>query len=226
MKYFNQSKPFRLLSSAAYILCVPFGKLVNLLFFNISIDGKKHLKQYRRQGAITVSNHTLYCDPLVLSDAIFPRRALFTTLSSNLSLPVVGQYIKLLGAMPIPAKQDVSDLKRALGEAVGAGWFVHFFPERNLSHYNQKINRFHNGAFHFSIDFNVPVIPIATVVHRRKFFGRELPKWLPPRVKMKVLEPIHPDEFREGHTPLQQVRCLSKACYRRLQTAIDEAHSV
>jgi len=63
--------------------------------------------------------------------------------------------------------------------------FVHVFAEHDLAHFNQRVNEFKDGAFFLALLLDVPVIPIAIVVKRRKWRGKT-PAWLPPRVTVAI----------------------------------------
>lgn len=137
--------------------------------------------------AITVSNHTMFLDPVLMSAAVLPGRMYHTLLEETVCAPFVGTLTRLLGGMPLP-RGDVHMRRTHEGASVALEHrrFLHFYPEGECYLYSSKPNRFHAGAFVTAAKLNVPVIPMATVF---KEGGAR------PVVHLYVLEPVHPRQF-------------------------------
>ncbi len=167
-----------------YSLIVPASVLVWALYRN-KIRGRKNLRCVSH--AITVSNHTLLLDPVMMVSTVFPGHFFQTLLEATVCAPVVGTLTRLLGGVPIP-RGDVhfSALKEGCQEAFRRNKFIHFYPEGECYLYNACPRKFHPGAFFLSASLDVPIIPMATVFHKRR---------CRPTVHLHVLEPVYPADY-------------------------------
>jgi 1-acyl-sn-glycerol-3-phosphate acyltransferase len=172
-------------------------RLIDWLVYRIRIDGRERLRQLR--SAVLVSNHTLLLDPGIIAHAISPRRTYFTMLEETALIPFLGTFVRLLGAVPIPEHPGaLRALDGAAREAMGLLGLIHFFPEGECYRGCQEIQPFHPGAFLLACRLNVPVVPVTTVLHERRWAGRSSfnvlgrTLRLPPRVEIKIGAPVHP----------------------------------
>ena len=200
LKVFYFSPVFKLASFFVYHFTLFFVILLDRIAFGMRIKGRRNL---RIRKAILVSNHTLYLDPGILSHAISPRRAYYSAMESTFKIRYLGMYIRLLGAFPLTDKDPLLHIIKQLKRALNERGFIHVFAEHNLAHFNQKVNEFKDGAFFLALMLNVPVIPIAIVVKRRKWRGKTA-AWLPPRVSV-VFEPaLYPENFGNANSPKRE----------------------
>lgn len=218
--YYESSWQRRFLSNCIYALCTPLGKCINHFIFRLQILGKNNLMPLKGQGFISVSNHVLYNDPLIVSDALFPRRALFTMHLAHLKIPLVGRFLRLMGAFPLPPKA-VKKIDKSIQAALLDGWIVHFFPEGRLMHCNQTVQRFRDGAFFYAVQNQVPVLVITTKLQLRNFRGKPC-HWLPPKVQMIISEPIFPPAWRDLPAESAQIKFLTKYCYEQMQKELEK----
>jgi 1-acyl-sn-glycerol-3-phosphate acyltransferase len=185
------SMPFRVASFFVYYATLALVIVFDHMVFRVRIVGRRNLKSDR---GILVSNHTLYLDPGLISHAIAPRRTYYSAMEKTFRVKVLGTYIRLLGAFPLPDENPIQRVRTPLRRALRERGLVHFFPEGELHHLNQGIRRFSDGAFFFAALLNVPVIPIVIVLRPRRWaeaFG--IP--FPPRVTLRIAPPFHPSQF-------------------------------
>ncbi len=218
--------PFVALFQMAMVLV----RLNDWLVFRLRVKGREHL---RRAGPLVlVSNHTLVVDPGVIAHVIHPRRTYFTMLEETALMPLLGTFVRLLGAVPIP--ESPASMRILEGELRGALrelGSVHFFPEGECYLWNQEIRPFHPGAFFLACRLSVPVAPITTVLHERRWFGRSCFRLcgrtlrLPPRVTVVVGRPLEPERFlaRAGSAGSLRGAALAMSRHARqvMQAAID-----
>lgn len=196
MKVFYFSPVFKLASFFVYHFTLFFVIVHDWLAFGMRIKGRRNI---RIRKAILVSNHTLYLDPGILSHAIALRRAYYSAMEETFRIRGLGMYIRLLGAFPLTDKDPLLHIIKQLKRALNERGFIHVFAEHDLAHFNQKVNEFKDGAFFLALMLNVPVIPIAIVVKRRKWRGKTA-AWLPPRVTV-VFEPaLYPENFGDANS--------------------------
>jgi 1-acyl-sn-glycerol-3-phosphate acyltransferase len=172
-------------------------RLIDWLVYRVRVEGRERLCPLG--SAVLVSNHTLLLDPGIIAHAISPRRTYFTMLEETALIPFLGTFVRLLGAVPIPERPGaLRALDGAAREAMGLLGLIHFFPEGECYRGCQEIQPFHPGAFLLACRLNVPVVPVTTVLHERRWAGRSsfyvLGRVLrvPPRVEIEIGLPVHP----------------------------------
>jgi hypothetical protein len=159
-------------------------------------------------------SYTLYLDPAVIGHAIAPYRARYAAMAKTFSTPFVGNYIRFLGAFPIPEANGLRKLIKPIKELIDEGWLVHFFPEGDLTYRNQQPRPFSPGVFFYSQLLDRPVIPVTIVLLPAEFFGRRLTSRF-FRVKVVIDEPIYPAAFRTAGRNLRDaVEAMACAAHR------------
>ncbi len=179
---------------ALFHLALAAVRILDRVVFRIRIRGRRNLEGLRR--AVLVSNHTLLFDPGIIAHAIRPRRTYFTMLEETALVPFLGTFVRLLGAIPIPERIGaLRTLDTAARSALSRMGFIHFFPEGECYDGNQDIMPFHWGAFLLAARLGVPVVPVTTVLHERRWRGRTTIRVLgrtlrlPPRVTIDIGAP-------------------------------------
>jgi glycosyltransferase involved in cell wall biosynthesis/1-acyl-sn-glycerol-3-phosphate acyltransferase len=173
-----------------YVIALPVLSIINKLFFGLQIKGKRNIRSIIRKhlGAVTIINHVHNLDSEIATFATLPKKPIYTSLPSNFNLPIAGNLVNILGAVPIPVTPSENrvffyELERKLR----AGKFVHFFPEGELIPYDMKLRPFRRGAFNLAVKANVPVIPMMIVYRERKAKNKK------PKFTVIVGKPIYPD---------------------------------
>ena len=208
------------------IILVPV-RMVNWLFYRIRISGRENLRGLGR--AILVSNHTLIMDPAVIAHAIRPRRTWFTMLEETALIPFLGTFVRLLGALPIPeGAGSLLSLQSASARALSLLGLMHFFPEGECYRWSQEIQPFRPGAFLLACRLGLPVVPVTTVLHERRWRGRAAIRVLgrtipfPPVVTVVIGQPLYPRLERGPHELRGAALSLSVEARERMQAVIDE----
>ncbi len=125
------------------------------------IKGRRNLRNIKG-GAISISNHILPMDSVMIGQALYPKQVMFHTLEDNMKLPFIRHLIKFLGGMPIPTGiKAKTGYVKATEQFLKKGRIMHIFPEASLWPYYKKIRSFKSGAFHLAVKNNVPIIPIS-----------------------------------------------------------------
>jgi len=164
---------YRLMAAYVYYTTLFLVLLFDVFIFRLRVIGRGRLARLPKQGAFLVSNHSLYFDPGVVAHAIAPRRTLFSALESTVqATPFLGNFIRFLGAFPIPERLSLVRLARPVREALARGWLVHFFPERDLKHQSRVLQPFHPGVFFLAQLFGVPVVPVTLATRHPRLLGR------------------------------------------------------
>ena len=210
-KYINDGKVFSFFSNLLYYgIAFPVLTILNKIVYDLKIDGKENIKNLQ-SGAISVSNHVLILDCTMVGLAFGLKKVYFTTREGSFKIPFVRKLIKLLRAVPISSNISHKEgFIRQLDKAIQEGKIIHFYPEKALWPYYEKIRNFKNGAFNFAIRNNVPVIPIVITFRApkgiRRLFKRK------KDVTIKILEPIKYTNEKEN----------SKASIKKLKDKVHE----
>jgi 1-acyl-sn-glycerol-3-phosphate acyltransferase len=191
----NGSRAHRLVAPLVFWATLFLVVIYDWAALRLRVEGRSRLRRLGPGGAFLISNHTLYLDPAIVAHAIAPRRTRFSALQETFSIPFVGNFIRYLGAFPIPQREGLLKLVRPIRALLQRGWLVHFFPEGDLALRNQELQPFSNGVFFFAQMFDRPVLPVTIVLLPRVLLGRRLsPRFY--RVKAVIGEPIHPSRYR------------------------------
>lgn len=195
--------------------------LINIIFFNLRIKGRKNLKQINKIGCFIISNHSLYLDPTIIIHAVAPRRIYFTALEETFQMPVIGTYIRLLGAFSVSKKiSSIKTLIKNVKSILDKKRFIHFFPEGDLKHLNRNINDFKTGVFSLAFRFNKPVIPITLVIKHKRIFGFKIHRFF-FRVEAIIGKPIYPSNFKSASkNTMEQIREMSDYAHDVMMTSI------
>lgn len=208
--------------TAAYLLVFngvfPLNIILNVIGFGIRIKGRHNLPE---KEAILISNHVLYLDPSIIACAIYPKRAYFSVMEETFSMPLLGVFIRFLGAFPLPKRNPLPIVLPKIRKALERQ-LIHFFPEGKLYPFNQRIKRFKDGAFYLAYRLNAPVIPMTTVLRYRRIGRLKLP-FLPPRITIVIGKPVSPSSFDNGkRTPREVAHSLSHYMRSLMQKTIDK----
>ena len=173
-------------------------QLVDRLVFRLKIEGREQLQ--RVASAMLVSNHTLVLDPGIIAHVLRPHRTCFTMLEETACIPLLGTYVRMLGAIPIPTRTAaMRNLERTIHRNLQDLPFVHVFPEGECYLWNQEIKDFRLGAFYLACRLHLPIVPVTTVLHERRWLGRTTFRFgnrilrVPPRVTVVVGEAVYPN---------------------------------
>ena len=199
--------------------------LVNRLVFRLRIEGRERLSQVA--SALLVSNHTLVLDPGIIAHVLQPHRAYFTMLEETACIPLLGTFVRLLGAIPIPNRAAaVRSLERTIRRNLKDQPFVHVFPEGECYLWNQEIKDFQPGAFYLACRLGLPVVPVTTVLHERRWLGRTTFHFagrtfrIPPQVTAVVGEAMYPKATAGRALKLEAVE-MSRKTRLTMQRTID-----
>lgn len=215
-KYINDGKIFSFFSNLLYYgLAFPVLTVLNKIVYDLKIEGKENIKNLKT-GAISISNHVLILDCSMVGLAFGLKKVYFTTREGSFKIPFVRKLIKLLRAVPIPTKlKDEEYFIKGINKALQDGKIIHFYPEKALWPYYEKIRNFKNGAFNFAIKNDVPVIPIVIKFRNPKGIRQIFKK--KKDVTLKILEPI---KFEVKDNKKESIENLKNQVFKIMQDNI------
>jgi len=164
------------------------------LCFRLRVSGREHVPS--RGACIVASNHASYLDPVVLGAASV-RRLAFVARHELFDVPVLGAYIRALGAFPVRQEHavDIESFRRALG-ILRRDEVVALFPEGTRSH-DGRLQTGKGGVGVLAIKANVPVVP-AYIAGTDRALPRAA-KWIRcVPVSVRFGPPLRSEAFMKG----------------------------
>ncbi len=140
--------------------------LVRLLYrYRVHGRGNLAAAAKRRQPIIFVANHSIPLDSLLHGIAIQPRLSWFTVIEETVMTPILGNLVRLLRGIPIPADPErLGDIDAAMAKALRPRGSVFFYAEGECFLRNQDIKPFKLGAFYYAIREGALIVPIVSVL--------------------------------------------------------------
>ncbi|NDV26727.1 lysophospholipid acyltransferase family protein [Desulfovibrio sp. JC010] len=156
---------------------------------------------------IIVANHESFFDPYLVS--FQPQQNICMAVRNwPFRIPFYGFYMKLAGYINVET-DDLDNIVKQARQAVDQKATLMFFPEGTRSK-NGRLGRFHSGPFHLAMQTGLPVVPLCiTGTYRMLPRGGMLIR--PTKVRSKILEPIHPEHFRNKHNAHIELRRAVKS---------------
>ncbi len=153
------------------------------LYFRIEFHGFENVPQH---GPFIISpNHQSYLDPFWVS-VPFPYPLRYMTWDRFVYMPIIGHFIRTLGAFPVKLeKSDRAALRMSL-EHLKQGGALMIFPEGGRTRTGQ-VMPFKPGVIRLALDAHAPIIPV-TVVGGYEAFNPH--HWFPRPRPVKVI--FHP----------------------------------
>ncbi len=162
------------LSSVLYAVARVFVFFYTKLALRMRVVNREALRSCRDRGFFLYGNHT---QPI--GDACFPvcccaaQHPYTIAAPANLSVPVVGRLLPLLGILPIPDNsRQMRQFLDAVRTRIEQKRCVVIFPEAHVWPYYTKIRPFGIASFRYPADLNAPAFS-ATLTYRRRRIGRK-----------------------------------------------------
>ncbi|MDR2313671.1 MAG: 1-acyl-sn-glycerol-3-phosphate acyltransferase [Spirochaetaceae bacterium] len=193
--FLDKSFSFRIKSALLYLGVFTLVFILSPLRFGLKIEGRRILKKNRplfRNGALTVANHMLRWDFLMILQAVRFRRLYFPAWGNNLTGPDKN-LIRLAGGIPVPESiHTMKYFNQAWDELYRRKKWFHVFPEGSNWPYFQPIRPFKKGMFSLAYKYNIPVIPMAFSYRPARGLYKIFKKNY-PLITLRIGEPILPD---------------------------------
>lgn len=164
-----------------------------MLFKNgLKIKGRRNLKGLKT-GAVSVSNHVLSLDSVMVAKSMYPKNVKFIAIEDNFKIPGIRHLVRLLGGVPIPTSfSQKTKFKDGVNQYIKEKKIVHFFAEGSMWPNYKEIRPFKRGAFHFASSNQVPVIPILLNFRTPNWFERLIGIKDNECITVHISKPIYP----------------------------------
>lgn len=145
-------------------------------------------------GALLVSNHNTFFDPLYLQLAVWYRRHHFIC-GIEFMQSRAGWLFNQFHCIPVDRRNFSMDSFRRITSAMDEGKLVSMFPEGHVSSDDSRIDPFKSGMIMMVLKGNHPIIP-AYVVRRKHFYDR---------LVVIIGEPVCLGEYAGGRPTFAQI---------------------
>ena len=164
-------------------------------------------------GLIIASNHQTYIDPFWISCPV-KRPVRYLAWDAAFSWPIVGWWLRMLGAWPLQLEgTDPKPIRRSL-QWVHEGGAVVIFPEGGRGNADGSMRKFKPGAVRMAMEAGVPILPVTIRGgHRVWPAGRRLPRIAPIEV---VFHPL----FLLESEPAEESRAYARRKTEQLREII------
>lgn len=151
------------------VLSVPIKVLYAKLKFRIKYIGKEKLKKYKKEGYFVYANHTqVFADTFLTSNVIYPKRNYLIVNPENVSMKLLGNFVQMFGAIPIPTGKDgMKNFLNAIKYHIQKGHSITIYPEAHIWPYYTKIRPFKSVSFKYPIELDKPVFCITNTYQKR-----------------------------------------------------------
>ena len=136
--------------------------------FHLKVFGRENLK-HLKSGAILTSNHINNVDCALIRYATRGKKLDITVGEFNNYHGVFGSLLRSAGTLPFSDNITcMKNISRAIIEKLNKKHFVLFYPEGSLWWNYRKPRPLHDGAFHFAVKGNCPVVPMFFTFSNRR----------------------------------------------------------
>lgn len=153
-----------------------------------------------RGGALLISNHLGFFDPVYLHYLAWYRRQHFVCLKQFFDGPVWWLF-KIFLCIPIDKNNVSVSTFKEIVEHLKSDELVTLFPEGSVEHSSGELAAFKSGMILMALQSKKPIIPV--YIHRRKHFYN--------RLTMCVGEPIDPAALCGGRPTMKAINDAAAA---------------
>jgi 1-acyl-sn-glycerol-3-phosphate acyltransferase len=159
------------------------------VFFRMKVEGREHIP---KQGPlVVVANHESFLDGFVVGTVLMKRQATFLAAPWLYSTPIVGSFVRSIGAIPAYGEgKEVAALRESI-RILQKGGTVALFPQGGIAR-----GEIAGGAIFVAIKAPAPLVPMRVTGAAKAL---PLGRWWPSlftRITVSVGEPIAPSELR------------------------------
>jgi len=170
-KYIHRNIFYKFFAWFTYrFIATPYAFIVFKIIKRVKFHNKKVLKPFKKGGYFIYANHTnQYSDGFCPGLICFPQKPHLIVNSANVSIPFVGKFTKMWGALPLP--ESISATKNfyhAIEEVLNNNNPIVIYPEAHLWPYYTKIRNFSASSFRYPVKLNKPSFAFTTTYHKTK----------------------------------------------------------
>lgn len=194
----------------ACFIVKPFTRYTNRVL-KTEVTGQEHLKNLH--AAIVCCNHVNKLDCLAVQWALRPRKVFTVGAQFNNMEGFLGDMMRVGGFLPLSDRfAAMKHLDQAIAELLQKGRFVTFYPEQSEWWCYEKPRPLKNGAYHYAVKNNVPVLPVF-ITFRPTEASRKSETGLKQFV-VNILPPIRPAEGLTGKAAVADLKAQNAKAWQ------------
>lgn len=189
-KYLHKNPLWHIAEFIAYRLIVlPLAFLLSWIHYGTRIKNKKVMKAAKGKGIFIYGNHALVTGDAFHPNMVsWPRKSYVLTNPDATSLPFLGNFVAMLGAMPLPeGVKGYRNFIAAIKHRIATKKAIVIYPEAHIWPYYTGIRPYKSDSFLYPVTMDAPVFAMTTVFKKRRV--RTLPKCL-----VYIDGPFYPDK--------------------------------
>ena len=188
-----------------------------LIWFRVKkIFVDKKQRKHVKGGALIVSNHILYSDPMVLHCAFWYRRLHFVVMKEIFSNKFTTWLYGHCGCIPVDREKFSLKTLREIVLRLEGGNVIGIFPEGHVSFSNENpMSPFKSGAVLMAYQANVPIIPVYREIRPNVWRRQKLIIGEPIDIREKYGDNLGMDKIEEATKYLSEKEQELKEIYHR-----------
>jgi len=163
--------------------------LIDLRCKKIYINGEK-TKDFFAGKYLISSNHTSYCDPVIISCAFWMRRVGFVATKELFATPFLDKLFHAFGCIPIDKENPSMETFKMVKDRLNRGHIVGVFPEGYVEK-SEELGVFKSGIVMMAVMSGCDIVPIYIGKRRNRL----------KRQTVVIGEKIHLKDFFAGPFP-------------------------
>ncbi len=208
-KYKRKGIFYKIYTFLVRTILMIFGPIVTAFYFDLHIKGRKNLKKIRGKGAIIVSNHVHLLDSLYTRQIHPLRQMYYLAAPFNNKKGLAGLTLRVAGVLPLATGfQLAKELDKVIADLLKRKKLLTIFAEESMWLGYTKIRPLKNGAFHFAVKNDVPVVPVVALFREPNNFDKIFHRKY--KVTLKILEPIFKPETQNRK---ETINIMRKNCH-------------
>ena len=189
------------------------GPLLIRIIYGARVTGRENLKAVKKTGVVSLCNHFSFLDTLFIRQAVGHFRSFHTMGPKNNKTGLGGHIIRHGGMLPFSTNFDAArNLNAEIGRLLESGKIVNFYAEQALWTNYQKPRPMKDGAFHYAIKHNVPILPVFCTFQKDKRGHMH-------KLRINILPPIFANENLPRREKLRDMKSRAEQawqdCYER-----------
>ena len=178
----------------------------------------KKQKRHIKGGALVISNHILYSDPMVLHCAFWDRRLQFLIMKEVCNNKFNHWVYTHWGCIPIDREHFSLKSFREIVMRLEGGNLIGIFPEGHVSLKNENpMSPFKSGAVLMAYQANVPIIPVYREIRSSVWKRQKVLVGEPIDIRKQFGENLGMDKIEEATKYLFDKEQGLKETYRRMK---------
>ena len=172
-----------------------YTKKINKKLLNLKIVGKENLKHFKG-GAIVTCNHISKADSFPIREAL-GMDIMYVAADFNNWKGEMGVIGRNTGYLPLPTtlnKKIMRKFNESIEYYLSKGKKILMYPEQSMWRDYIKPRPLKNGAFHYAVKHNVPILPLFITIKPKKEEVDELNRANFGDYTLHILSPIYPKE--------------------------------